>query len=272
MDFMAIGTLHSYVQQKNFKFAADYKKKTGQTIINSSGNLKLDLKAANNQSLVDKMLQAQQANRDDYSKQKVSSIKQKLLSGRKISNEELGYLKENAPDLYKKAKKVEETREELKSALRKAKTKSEARKAVTQALVKASAESSAELDAAKKGIGNASGINIFGSSQNVNEINNSNVQMNLSESINDKSENLNMNDPNNSLKVDENEENSTTSIIEKFIMKVRAIEDEWFTFAKTDDYKNLAEDETADEQKIKLPNQKILKMISAYRKSAQMKK
>ena len=74
MDFTVIGTLHSYVQQNNFKFAADYKKKTGQNIIGSSGNLKLDLKAAENHSLVDKMIQAQQANKDEYSKQRVMDL------------------------------------------------------------------------------------------------------------------------------------------------------------------------------------------------------
>ena len=158
MDFTTIGTLHSYVQQKNLKFAADYKKKTGQSVVSSTGNLKLDLKAANNKSLVDKMIQAQQSNKDEYSKQRISSIKQKLMNGKKISNEELGYLKKNDPDLYKKAKKAEEAREDLKAALRKAKTKQEARQAVTQALIKASAEATAELAAAKNAGGGGAGL------------------------------------------------------------------------------------------------------------------
>ena len=265
MDFTMIGTLNSYVKQNNFKFAADYKKKTGQSIINSSGNLKLDLKAQNNQSLVDKMLQAQQANKDDYSKQRISSIKQKLLSGRKISNEELGFLKEHDSALYNKAKKVEETREELKSALKHAKSKSEARKAVTQALIKASAETTAELEAAKLGVSSANGINIFGASQNNSA---QNVEMNFN-AVNNQPNNLNLNfnvnDPNNSLNVDDAEK-SSDSLLEKFIMIVRSIEDEWFTFAKSDDYKKLSEDEIND-KKIKLPDANVLKMISAYLKT-----
>ena len=352
MDFTTIGTLHSYVQQKNMKFAADYKKKTGLTVVNSSGNLKLDLKAANNHSLVDKMIQAQQSNKDEYSKQRISSIKRKLMNGKKISNEEMGYLKKNDPDLYKKAKKAEEAREDLKAALRKAKTKSEARRAVTQALIKASAEATAELKAANSaaggggaGLGGTGGIStsgyeagqeiagpsaekIFGSNVNVssdepsmirlneqinasateNNVNVADVEsaaqegailkdlnnevniarevgaeaakaesVNSSESINNKT---NLNDPN---KADDSGKFSMSGIMEKFIMVVRAIEDEWLNFAKSDDYKELADDEIEEakleqielltgkkrKRKYKIsvdkPNAHVMDMIAAYR-------
>ena len=346
MDFTTIGTLHSYVHQKNLKFAAKYKQKTGQTIVSSSGNLKLDLKAANNQSLAEKMIQASQASKDEYSKQRVSSIKQKLLAGRKISNEELGYLKKNDPELYKKAKKAEEAREDLKAALRKAKTKSEARQAVTAALIKASAEATAELNAAKGAAGidggaGASGINaagyeagqeiggpnaeaIFGNNNNEPSMIRLNEQINTSaaegsadvesiaaqegaaikqinsdisiarevgaeaakaesanaaESINDKPENANSSNQNDFPKVGEGGDISN-SILEKFIMVVRAIEDEWITFSKSDDYKELAEDffeeaevEVNGKHKrksktlVEKPNQQVIDVIVAYRKS-----
>lgn len=243
MDFAVIGKLHSYVQQKNFKFATEFKKKTGQAIINSNGNLQLELKKQNNQSLVDKMIQAQQSSRDENSNKRVSSIKQKLLSGRKISTEELGYLKENAPDLYKKAKKVEETREELKVALKNAKSKSEAQKAVTQALIKASADATAEIESAKLGV-SANAINVNNTNQNINL-----------------NENVNLNVPNNSI----NEDNSPSNLVEKFIMIVRGIEDEYSDFAKSDDYKNLAGDEF-EKQKIKPLNHQVLKTLKAYNK------
>ena len=323
MDFTVIGTLHSYVQQKNLKFAANYKQKTGQTVVTSSGNLKLDLKAANNQSLVDKMIQAQQSNKDEYSKQRVSSIKQKLLNGKEISNEELGYLKKNAPELYKKAKKAVEAREELKAALAKAKTKEEARKAVTQAMIKASAEASAELEAAKLGAGGgATGINPAGyqASQDVNTANvevaagNSNepAMVRLNEQIDSVSakndsnlaENLqamtlkdiNLNiaennamqsdlaaelNKNQNVISDSSQENkSIDGILEKFIMVVRAIEDEWITFSKSDDYKDLPDDilEEVEQElsgkgkhkkkiSIEKPNQQVIDVVSAYRKS-----
>ncbi len=342
MDFTVIGTLHSFVQQKNLKFAANYKQKTGQSIVSSTGNLQMDLKAANNHSLVDKMIQAQQANKDEYSKQRISSIKQKLMNGKKISNEELGYLKKNDPDLYKKAKKAEEAREDLKAALRKAKTKAEARQAVTQALIKASAEATAELAAAKAGggagisgavsggaqgyeasqeIGGPNVENIFGNTPNSSEepsmirlneqINNQSAKndvnldiaaqegsvlnkinneistakeisieaakaesANSSESINDKP---NDSDSNN-LKINEGNGFSMSGIMEKFIMVVRAIEDEWITFAKSDEYKELAEDlfedaeiEISGKHKrkkqniINKPNQQVIDVIATYR-------
>ena len=348
MDFTTIGTLHSYVQQKNLKFAANYKKKTGQSVVSSTGNLKLDLKAANNQSLVDKMIQAQQSNKDEYSKQRISSIKQKLMNGKKISNEEMGYLKKNDPELYKKAKKAEEAREDLKAALKKAKTKQEARQAVTQALIKASAEATAELSAARSAVSGGAGITggntpsyqasqeiggpnaeaIFGnissnnnepsmirlneqinasSSENdvdieevaaqegaaINKINNEvsvarevsaeaakAESANAAESINNKpSSSDKSNNPNNPLKTDNN--NSPESgIMEKFIMVVRAIEDEWLTFAKSDEYKELAEDlfeeseieingkhKRKNNSLVKNPNPQVMDIISTYRKS-----
>ena len=352
MDFTTIGTLHSYVQQKNLKFAANYKQKTGQTIVSSSGNLKLDLKAANNQSLAEKMVQANQKSDNEYSKQRISSIKRKLMSGKKISNEELGYLKKNDPDLYKKAKKAEEAREDLKAELKKVKTKAEARMAVTRALIKASAEATAELKAAQGGgmagggggistsgyetgqeIGGANVEGIFGS-----EVNNSNAEpsmirlneqinassvegednvnveaaaaqegatlkeinnevsiareveteaakaelANSEESINTKAEHSDSTDSTSSTKSTDLKTNNngdpTSSILEKFIMVVRAIEDEWATFAKSDEYKEMPEDlfeEAENEMSVKHkrkkqdpinePNYQILDAVSAYR-------
>ncbi|MBR1859630.1 MAG: hypothetical protein IJ797_09035 [Selenomonadaceae bacterium] len=356
MDFTVIGTIHSHIQQKNLKFAANYKQKTGQSVVSSSGNLNLDLKAANNRSLVDKMIQAQQSNKDEYSKQRVSSIKRKLMSGKKISNEELGYLRKNDPDLYKKAKKAEESREELKSALRRAKTKDEARKAITQAMMKASAEATAELAAAKTASGVAGaaaggGNNIsagYEASQEIGgpnaeaisnyangnepsmlrlneqitasadtEINNNtelseaaklkdinaniaatnemnaksavektaaetNELINKPNESNDNAPNsLNNNDSTNPLNNNSNSKFEMSGIMEKFIMVVRALEDEWATFTKSDAYKDLAEDmleeafvdERGKHYKkkphnlIDRPNQQVLDVISAYRSS-----
>ena len=347
MDFTTIGTLGSYVKQKNMKFAADYRKKTGQSLVNSTGNLKLDLKAANNRSLVDKMLQAQQQDENEYSKQRVSTIKKKLLNGKKISNEELGYLRKHDPDLYKKAMKAEEAREELKAALRKAKTKDEARQAVTRAIMKASAEAAAELKFASGGGVSGAGANgvsgavpaSYEASQEIGGANAEAIQayvngdepsmVRLNEQINSASlentaDNVNnaelqeasalkdintdiaasneinaktaventaaqtdamINKPNAQSSNPNDKTNSskndiTSGIIEKFIMVVRAIEDEWTAFAKSDEYKDLAEDyfeeaevELNGKRKrkkqtiIKIPNQQVVDAITTYRKS-----
>ncbi|MBR1729117.1 MAG: hypothetical protein IJ728_06280 [Selenomonadaceae bacterium] len=350
MDFSTIGTVSSYVQQKNLKFAANFKKQTGQSIVNSSGNLQLELKRANNKSLAEKMIQANQTEDSEYVKQRVSSIRRKLLNGKKISNEELGYLKKNDPDLYKKAKKAEESREELKAALRKAKTKQEARQAVTRALVKASSEALAELSAAKSAAGISGGGNINGNaagyeaSQEIggpnaeaiqafengddaalarineqitakatennfdssvdieasklkdinseiaatNEINAENAIETAAAETNEminkpndqKSDQTNFSQPSSPLSNGNSKNDPVSGIMEKFIMVVRAIEDEWITFAKSDEFKELAEDlfeeaeidqdgkhKRKNKISIDIPNQQVMDVITAYRNS-----
>ena len=350
MDFSTIGTVSSYVQQKNLKFAANFKKQTGQSIVNSSGNLQLELKRANNKSLAEKMIQANQTEDSEYVKQRVSSIRRKLLNGKKISNEELGYLKKNDPDLYKKAKKAEESREELKAALRKAKTKQEARQAVTRALVKASSEALAELSAAKSAAGISGGGNVNGNaagyeaSQEIggpnaeaiqafengddaalarineqitakstennfdssvdieasklkdinseiaatNEINAENAIETAAAETNEminkpndqKSDQTNFSQPSSPLSNGNSKNDPVSGIMEKFIMVVRAIEDEWITFAKSDEFKELAEDlfeeaeidqdgkhKRKNKISIDIPNQQVMDVITAYRNS-----
>lgn len=145
--FEAIGTLHSYAQQQNLLKSVNVKKKTGVSL----DQLKEQAKeiARQNDSLVDKMLKAQKSADDEAAKQRVSSIKNKLLAGKKLSQTEIEYLRDRDPKLYKKAKAADDARNELKVALKRAKTKQEARMALTQAMVKASAEAMTEISAAK---------------------------------------------------------------------------------------------------------------------------
>ena len=146
MDFTMIGTVGSYIKQKNLNFAANYKIKTGQRVADVNGNLQF---AKSN--MFDEILKANQKSDTDVNSARIASIKQKLMNGRKLSTEEMSYLREKDPKLYKKAKHADDAREELKADLKKAKTKQEARQAVTQAMMKASAEASAELAAYKSG-------------------------------------------------------------------------------------------------------------------------
>ena len=145
--FEAIGTLHSYAQQQNLLKSVDHKKKTGVSL----DQLKEQAKeiARQNDSLVDKMLQAQKSADDEAAKQRIASIKNRLLAGKKLSQTEIDYLRDKDPKLYKKAKAADEARTELKAALKRAKTKQEARMALTQAMVKASSEALTEISAAK---------------------------------------------------------------------------------------------------------------------------
>ncbi|ORT99283.1 hypothetical protein D081_2012 [Anaerovibrio sp. JC8] len=142
-----IGRIGAYVQQKNLKTAAKYRIKTGNSLIPSkTEKLESALKQINkNQSS------------KDTNSLRTASIKSKLKGGRKLTSEEMNYLREKDPDLYRKAKGAQEAREELERDLSQCHTKAEARQALMRAQLRASNEAMAEL-AAVKGAGGAGGI------------------------------------------------------------------------------------------------------------------
>jgi len=290
MDFAVTGTINSYVKTKNLTFAAKYKIRTGQTLTNSNGNF-----ISLNTSTFDKLREAAKASSDKAKQAKLRRIKQKLMNGRKLSDEEMGFLRVNDTKLYKKAKHAEEAREELKAELKKAESKSEAREAMTRAMIKASTEAIAELGA----LGQCGGIsgggsagddsisfggecseNFSGSSANV-------AQSQTSAENISGTENQTFNEVNQSIqnsgddKADKNfgtqknsddDKNTPEDIMEKFIMTIRALEDEWANFTKSDEYKNLPENISDDDNKkihkqITVPNGKFLKAVAVYRNS-----
>jgi len=66
---------------------------------------------------------------NDWKKAKrVEEIKNKMKSGKRLSFEEKEFLRVNAPDLYEKAMKIEKERDEFRRALEKCKTKEEAQR------------------------------------------------------------------------------------------------------------------------------------------------
>lgn len=297
MDFTMMGKVGSYIKQKNLFFAANYKIRTGQRVVDANGNLQF---AKTN--MFDEMNKAQKKSDSEVSSARISSIKQKLTSGRKLTTEEMGYLREKDPGLYKKAKHAEQSREELKNDLKKAKTKNEARQVLTQAMIKASAEASAELSAYKSGIsagavgistagyqagsevtGNISGMeNISENSPSLLQVNaeisadgeemtgaaaevtkleikaNQETAENLQQANFENAEAQNTENNNSSKKT------TADDILEKFIMTVRALEDEWYRFTKSKEYDKLPDD-YFDEKNSKKTNRKVLEAISAYR-------
>ena len=142
--FEGIGTMNSYLQMKQLRFAANYRLATGQ-------DLNAQRKAS--KSLVESMLAASKTEAAQTADQaealRTALIKQELMNGKELSDEEMRYLKEKAPDLYAKAQKAQKAREELKEELQHCRTKAEARQAVMHAMAKASAEASAELASAR---------------------------------------------------------------------------------------------------------------------------
>lgn len=134
-----IGRVGAYVQQKNLKTAAKYRIKTGQSLLPSkTERLQSALKQiSNNQST------------KHSNPIRTASIKSKLKGGHRLTADEMSYLRENDPDLYRKAKGAQKAREELERDLSNCHTKAEARQALMRAQLKASNEAMAELSAAK---------------------------------------------------------------------------------------------------------------------------
>ena len=141
--FEGIGKIGDYVQLKELRTEAKYRLKTGQ-----------DMKKQIQKQVADdiwRQMTTKVSKKTDEAR--VAGIKQKLRSGKELSASEMKYLKETDEDLYTKAKKAQEARDELRSALKRAKTKNEARMALVQAQAKVSTEALLE---AKSG----SGVNV----------------------------------------------------------------------------------------------------------------
>lgn len=270
MNFALIGNVRTYAQMKNLKFAANYRMKTGQSLVRPNGTLNFNFAAQERSSFVDQMMKSKQSG-DEVSRKRLAAIKRKLMSGKKLSNEEMGFLLKNDSKLYNKAKKVEEAREELKSALSQAKTKEDARKAVLHAKMKASAICSMELDAAKQAGGamssggavavggyeasgdvggliapSPSGAENVSSPENVSQTeNNFSVPIPSVQSNSDQigAEQKFFDPKANGINGAQSKEEKDTpeDILEKYIMIIRALEDEWRTFSKSKQYRDLPE-------------------------------
>ena len=274
MDFTTIGTVASYLKQKNMKFAADYKIKTGQKLTDANGDLKFAKCDTSDQ------VDTKKRSEKEISEARIASIKQKLANGQKLSSEELSYLRSREPKTYKKAKHADEAREELKGELRKAKTKQEAKQAVTQAMIRASAEASADIadyksnsssstDGAEKNINSVSGEvdgltnalhATFAENWGYTEENNVNLtdfsnseQKNLDAEENDFSnispylrQSTNFS-KNLRLKNSNSDEDSPQNVMERFIMTIRALEATWAEFTNSKEYAELPDNKHEEE-------------------------
>ena len=129
--FEGIGRIGAYTQMKVAQYEAKYRIRTGQSLRQAMGGTLPSGQTKTNE------LQKTAGARDEN---RMSSIRQKLRQGRKLSAIELKYLKENDEDLYEKACRVQDRREALARALKNAKTKQEALRAVAQANIAVLAE------------------------------------------------------------------------------------------------------------------------------------
>ncbi|MBE8951117.1 MAG: hypothetical protein SR3Q1_11085 [Quinella sp. 3Q1] len=279
MDFAVIGTLSSYVKQKNLTFAAKHKIRTGQTLTNANGNF-----ISMNTSTFDKLREAAKASTNQAKQQKLARIKQKLKAGQKLTDEELGFLRVNDTKTYKKAKAADDAREELKSELKKAKSKGEAQEAMTRAMLKASSTAMAELSALGQGGGNISAgggsvmqaggevssggdlmsaggeVSAEGNAMQITDGDKTSADKNFAEKTFADKTSAEKKSP--AQKTDD-DANTPEDIMEKYIWTVRALEDEWAKFTNSKEYKDLPNNLTDK----KFLNRRIIDAAAAYRRA-----
>ena len=273
MDFAGIGKIGNFVRQKNLAFAANYRIKTGQRIVSANGTL--NFSASN---MFSQVASAKKKTLSTVDKARLATIKRKLMSGKKLSEAEMNYLREKDPKMYKKAKYADDAREELKAELKSAKTKQEARQAVMRAMSKVAAEASAELSSLQNGGaggGAAGGTDFtgadFSADAEISVSANEDIAADFQETAGEISEATaeNFNETATENPVAQNDENSSgpLDIIDKFIMAIRALQDEWTQFSKSDEYKELPEDFLEGKVKLKIfvPNFKATDAVLAYR-------
>ena len=104
--FETIGTLHSYVQQFQLKKSAKQKVKTGESFDwkdTRSSFVKAKEGPRETKSVFEMYAGKAEKNDDKTKAARKSGIKQKLRRGKKLSPQELEYLRQNDEELYKKA-------------------------------------------------------------------------------------------------------------------------------------------------------------------------
>ena len=159
--FETIGTLHSYVQQFQLRKSAKQKVKTGQSFDwkdAKSTFVKAKEEPKETKSVFEMYAGKTEKNDDKLKSARKSSIRQKLRRGKKLSPQDMEYLRQNDEKLYEKAKTTMEEREKLERALKSAKTKAEAQRAVAIAYANAAALMSGNIG----GGGAASGGSVGG--------------------------------------------------------------------------------------------------------------
>ena len=159
--FEAIGTLHSYTKQYQLKKSAKQKVTTGEAFdwkdARSSFVKAQDPRRTAPKSFVELSLEKSKKDDDRTAATKKSGIKQKLRRGKKLSPQELEYLRRHDEELYEKAKTTMEEREKLARALKSAKTKAEAQRAVAIAYANAAASLTGNIGGGGGAAGGSSG-------------------------------------------------------------------------------------------------------------------
>lgn len=272
--FEGIGRIGAYVNLCQTRYKAHYRIRTGKSFSETYGL---------RDCLLPTYKEAKKRT-DDY---RLNSIKQRLVQGKELSAEELRFLKEHAPQLYKKALVVEEVRRNLRIELSRAKTKDEARQAMIHALSRVNTAQATDVSNLGSGAGanlntgdtpstQMSDSSVFGTSNmsapaSISTENNTNSfkvngSVRVENPVFSQQQSLDMSFSNSSIsKVHANSESLNIKHMvdnlkdNKFafdenlkIMCLRALQDEWQKFVESEEYEELPAN-ISEENVLKVP-------------------
>ncbi len=114
MNIMMVTSINAYTKGMEMKMKWQKKQSSGD--YRGDGKTSLD-------SAAQKQLEDIRESQRDGSKQMAAQIELKMMSGKRLSSQEMDYLKEHDPETYKKAKAIEMEREAYERELKSCKTK-----------------------------------------------------------------------------------------------------------------------------------------------------
>ena len=118
MSIMMVTSINSYTKSMEMKMKWQKKQ--------TSGDYAADGKTSIDDSTRSRLEEIRES-QSDGSKQMAAQIDLKMMSGKRLTAQEMEYLKEHDPETYKKAKAVEMEREAYERELKSCKTKEVAR-------------------------------------------------------------------------------------------------------------------------------------------------
>lgn len=126
MNMMMVTSLNTYTN--NMKMQMKWKEKQASGNYTSGRTLAAAGKTSEGTTEAERLLESQfgeEAMEKKASAQTMQTIRSKMMAGKRLSSDEMEYLKENAPDMYQKARSIEMEKEAYERELKQCKTKEE---------------------------------------------------------------------------------------------------------------------------------------------------
>lgn len=129
MNFMTTGSIYSYTRNLKLSQKWNIKKQNGNFLQKDSSGQSSNAAVSEFEQYREQIEQFQKQNNPD-----LSTLYSKLRSGKKLSAEELNYLRDNDPVSYQQAKEMDAERESYKRELKQCKTKEDVERLRTNRL------------------------------------------------------------------------------------------------------------------------------------------